>query len=67
MNPSTVVYFAALVVGLPAVGGGTAERIVFAAGAFLASISWQSLLAVVGAVDPPPAAAERPPLHEPGR
>ena len=50
VNPSTVVYFAALVVGLPAVSGGTAERIVFAAGAFIASISWQSLLAVVGAV-----------------
>lgn len=50
VNPSTVVYFAALVVGLPAVSGGTAERIVFAAGAFLASISWQSVLAVVGAV-----------------
>ena len=50
VNPSTVVYFAALVVGLPAVSGGAAERIVFAAGAFIASISWQSLLAVVGAV-----------------
>ncbi|HEX7473782.1 MAG TPA: LysE family transporter [Candidatus Limnocylindrales bacterium] len=50
VNPSTVVYFAALVVGLPAVSGGAAERIVFAAGAFVASISWQSLLAVVGAV-----------------
>jgi threonine/homoserine/homoserine lactone efflux protein len=50
VNPSTVVYFAALVVGLPAVSGGAAERLVFAAGAFLASISWQSLLALVGAV-----------------
>ena len=50
VNPSTVVYFAALVVGLPAVSGGAAERLVFAAGAFIASISWQSLLAVVGAV-----------------
>jgi arginine exporter protein ArgO len=50
VNPSTVVYFAALVVGLPAVSGGAAERIVFAVGAFIASISWQSLLAVIGAV-----------------
>ena len=50
VNPSTVVYFAALVVGLPAVSGGAAERLVFAAGAFIASIAWQSLLAVVGAV-----------------
>lgn len=50
VNPSTVVYFAALVVGLPAVSGGAAERIVFAVGAFIASIAWQSLLAVIGAV-----------------
>lgn len=50
VNPSTVIYFAALVVGLPAVSGGAAERIVFAAGAFIASISWQSVIAVVGAV-----------------
>jgi threonine/homoserine/homoserine lactone efflux protein len=50
VNPTTVVYFAALVVGLPALSGGAAERVVFAAGAFLASISWQSLLALVGAV-----------------
>jgi threonine/homoserine/homoserine lactone efflux protein len=50
VNPSTVVYFAALVVGLPAVGGGLAERVAFAAGAFIASIAWQSFIAVIGAV-----------------
>jgi len=50
VNPTTVVYFTALVLGLPAVTGGLAERIAFAVGAFLASISWQSLLAVVGAL-----------------
>jgi threonine/homoserine/homoserine lactone efflux protein len=50
INPTTVVYFAALVLGLPAIGSGTAERAAFVAGAFLASLSWQSLLAGVGAI-----------------
>ena len=50
VNPATVVYFAALVVGLPAVSGGVEERLAFSAGAFAASLSWQSFLAVVGAV-----------------
>ncbi len=49
INPTTVVYFAAVVVGLGlasglTVGGGLA----FVAGAFLASLSWQTLLAIVG-------------------
>jgi arginine exporter protein ArgO len=48
VNPLTVVYFTSLVVGLrpdwsPATGA------VFAAGAFAASLSWQLLLAAVGA------------------
>ena len=46
----TVVYFAALVLGLPSLGDGAAERVAFVGGAFLASISWQSLLAGVGAI-----------------
>jgi threonine/homoserine/homoserine lactone efflux protein len=50
INPMTVVYFAALVLGLPSLGDGAAERVAFVAGAFLASISWQSLLAGVGAI-----------------
>ncbi len=50
INPMTVVYFAALVLGLPSIGNGAAERVAFAAGAFLASLSWQSLLAGVGAI-----------------
>ncbi len=50
INPMTVVYFAALVLGLPAIGSGAAERAAFVAGAFLASLSWQSLLAGVGAI-----------------
>lgn len=48
LNPATVVYFAALTVGLPTLGG-VPERLAFAAAAFAASLTWQSLLAVFGA------------------
>lgn len=48
INPMTVVYFGALVLGLPSVGSGLAEKLAFVLGAFLASLSWQSLLAAVG-------------------
>jgi threonine/homoserine/homoserine lactone efflux protein len=48
LNPVTVVYFAALTVGLPLVGG-LAERAAFAGAAFAASLSWQSVLALFGA------------------
>jgi threonine/homoserine/homoserine lactone efflux protein len=50
LNPATVVYFAALILGLPEVGDDSGERLAFVAGAFLSSLSWQSLLAVVGSV-----------------
>jgi threonine/homoserine/homoserine lactone efflux protein len=50
LNPATVVYFAALILGLPEVGDDVPERLAFVAGAFLSSLSWQSLLAVVGSV-----------------
>jgi threonine/homoserine/homoserine lactone efflux protein len=50
LNPATVIYFAALILGLPDIGDGLAERLAFVAGAFLSSLSWQWLLAVVGAV-----------------
>ncbi|MER7331555.1 MULTISPECIES: LysE family transporter [unclassified Micromonospora] len=46
LNPATVVYFAALVLGRQ--GGadpGAAEALLFVAGAFLASASWQLLIA----------------------
>jgi threonine/homoserine/homoserine lactone efflux protein len=49
LNPVTVAYFAALVVGLPNLGGA-AERTAFVVAVFTASISWQSLLAVFGSV-----------------
>jgi len=50
LNPQTVVYFAALILVLPEVGRGQGERGAFVAGAFLASLSWQTALAVVSAV-----------------
>ena len=50
LNPSTVVYFAALVLALPSLGSDPLARLAFVVGAFLASISWQTVLAGVGAV-----------------
>lgn len=47
VNPTTVVYFVALVVGLPAVAAGPAA-VVFAGAAFAASASWQLLVAGSG-------------------
>ncbi|HEY5521084.1 MAG TPA: LysE family transporter [Candidatus Limnocylindrales bacterium] len=48
LNPATVVYFTALTIGLPFLGG-LGERLVFAVAAGFASLSWQLLLATVGA------------------
>jgi threonine/homoserine/homoserine lactone efflux protein len=48
LNPATVVYFTALTVGLPFLGDA-GERLVFAAAAGVASLSWQWLLALIGA------------------
>jgi threonine/homoserine/homoserine lactone efflux protein len=48
LNPTTVVYFAALVLTLPEVTSPP-SRIAFVAGAGLASLSWQELLAAIGA------------------
>lgn len=50
LNPQTVVYFAALILALPEVGRGPGERGAFVAGAFLASVSWQTVLAGVSAL-----------------
>ena len=46
LNPATIVYFAALVLGRGGAGGG----VWFVAGAFLASASWQLLIAGSGAL-----------------
>jgi arginine exporter protein ArgO len=51
INPITIVYFAAVVVGLGVASDLTATGgVMFAVGAFLASLSWQTLLASVGAI-----------------
>jgi threonine/homoserine/homoserine lactone efflux protein len=49
LNPVTVTYFAALILGLGSTGAGPAEKAAFVIGAFLASLCWQTLLAAVGA------------------
>ena len=49
INPTTIVYFAAVVVGLGVASGLTAVGgTLFCAGAFVASLSWQTLLAFIG-------------------
>ncbi len=50
LNPATMIYFAALILALPDVGRGPGERVAFATGAFLASLSWQLTLARVSAI-----------------
>lgn len=50
LNPLTIVYFAALVLGRdPEVTLSTADRLAFVIGAGLASLSWQTILAGAGA------------------
>jgi arginine exporter protein ArgO len=50
VNPTTVVYFAAFVIGNPDLTEGWAEGIVFVLAAFVASASWQLTLAAMGSV-----------------
>ena len=51
INPTTIVYFAAVIVGLGvAEEMSAAEGVLFSVGAFLASLSWQLFLAGVGAL-----------------
>ncbi|MBF8289910.1 MAG: lysine transporter LysE [Chloroflexi bacterium] len=49
LNPATVIYFAALIVALPDIGRDAQTRAAFAAGAFLASLAWQMVLAAFSA------------------
>lgn len=49
LNPATVAYFVSLAVGLPDIAQDAGSRVAFAVGAALASLSWQTLLAGVGA------------------
>ncbi len=50
INPMTVVYFAALTLGMPHVSASARidSGVLFVAGAGLASLSWQTLLALLG-------------------
>ena len=50
INPLTVTYFVALILGLPTLAQDPGSRVVFAASAFGASLAWQSFIAGVGAV-----------------
>jgi threonine/homoserine/homoserine lactone efflux protein len=50
LNPLTVAYFTALILGRGAEIAGWDGRVWFVLGAALASLSWQSLLAVTGAL-----------------
>ncbi len=47
LNPATIIYFAALTVGLPFLGG-VGERLAFSGAAFVASLTWQVGLAGFG-------------------
>jgi arginine exporter protein ArgO len=49
LNPATVAYFVTLAVGLPQIAQDAGSRLAFAVGASLSSLSWQTLLAAVGA------------------
>ena len=50
LNPPTVIYFVSLAVALPEVAADVGSRAAFVLGAFLASLSWQELLAVTSAL-----------------
>lgn len=51
VNPATIVYFGAVIIGLGIATDMTSRQgVLFVAGAFTASLSWQSLLAGVGSV-----------------
>ncbi len=50
LNPATITYFAALIVGLDRGDAPAADKALFVTGAFLASLSWQLWLAAMGAI-----------------
>lgn len=49
LNPATITYFVALIVGLDRGDASAADKALFVTGAFLASLSWQVWLAALGA------------------
>lgn len=50
LNPATIAYFAALILGLDVRTALSGGKLSFVLGAFLASWSWQTVLAAVGAI-----------------
>ena len=50
LNPPTVIYFVSLAIALPEVSADLGSRAAFVIGAFLASLSWQEVLALGGAM-----------------
>ena len=50
LNPPTVIYFVSLAIALPEVSADLGSRAAFVIGAFLASLSWQELLAFGGSM-----------------
>ena len=50
LNPPTIIYFVSLAVALPEVSADLASRAAFVVGAFASSLSWQEVLALVGAL-----------------
>lgn len=50
VNPATLVYFAALVAGLPQVAGDATSVLVFVAAVGFASLAWQVLLVCAGGI-----------------
>lgn len=50
INPATLVYFAAIVTGLSTLSTSTVAAALFVAGVALASLSWQLLLVLAGAI-----------------
>jgi threonine/homoserine/homoserine lactone efflux protein len=50
LNPPTVIYFVSLAIALPEIASDLGARAAFVVGAFLASLSWQELLAVASAL-----------------
>jgi threonine/homoserine/homoserine lactone efflux protein len=50
LNPPTVIYFVSLAIALPEVSADLASRAAFVVGAFVSSLSWQEVLALIGAI-----------------
>jgi arginine exporter protein ArgO len=50
LNPPTVIYFVSLAIALPEVSADLPSRAAFVVGAFVSSLSWQEVLALVGAL-----------------